>query len=134
VDRDDLENHVYHHGFKVRMLVEPLIYSTDEDQELLQASPFISATPDLLRALNHGRKLRDAGYQDVCLVTIDLWEMPCSSIPPGNASHFPLRARPDLCCTRETRRLSLPHNGPRTASLRMVNPAHSSLPELNWSL
>jgi hypothetical protein len=76
VDRDDLENHVYHHGFKVRMLVEPLIYSTDEDRELLQASPFISATPDLLRALNHGRKLRNAGYQDVCLVTIDLWEMP----------------------------------------------------------
>jgi len=31
VGRDDLENLVYHHGFKVRMLVEPLIYSTDED-------------------------------------------------------------------------------------------------------
>jgi hypothetical protein len=57
-----------------------------------------------------------------------------SSIPSGNASHFPLRARPDFCCTHETRRLSLPHNGPRTALLRMVNASHSLLPELNWSL
>jgi hypothetical protein len=76
VDLDDLENYVRYHGFKVRMFVEPRTYSTDKDQELLQASPFISATSDLLRALNHGRKLRNARYQDVCLVMIDLWEMP----------------------------------------------------------
>jgi hypothetical protein len=56
-----------------------------------------------------------------------------SSIPPGNASHFPLRARPGLCCTRETRRLSLPHNKPRTALLRMVNASHFPLPELDGS-
>lgn len=76
VDLDDLKYCVYCHGFKVRVFVELRIHSTDKNQEMVQASPFISATPDLLRALNHGQKLQNAGYEDVCLVMIDLWEMP----------------------------------------------------------
>jgi len=76
VDLDNLENCVYCHGFEVPVFVELRIYSTNKDQKMVQPSPFISATSDLLRALNHGRKLRNSGHQDVCLVIIDLWEMP----------------------------------------------------------
>lgn len=71
-----MENYVYLHGFKVRVFVQLRIHFADKNQEIVQASPLISTTPDLLRALNHGRELRNVGYQDVCLVMIDLWEMP----------------------------------------------------------
>jgi hypothetical protein len=76
VDLDDMKNYVHSHGFKVHVFGKLIIRSADKKQEAVQESPLISATPDLLRALNHGRELRNAGYQDVCLVMIDLWEMP----------------------------------------------------------